>query len=158
MGVIQSGGLVATAIAVAVFATGCTGQTQPMPTASTLPATVAPSATPDVARARPSLSAEENLITFNDVNTDVVVAKPNAKGRDFIDALVAAGFDKAQMQLTVDKNTVGGDADSVTWSVEFNGKCLLGQYGPASGGYHGIVMPVLESGGCLIGNTRPIDW
>ncbi|HEU5223632.1 MAG TPA: hypothetical protein VFU07_08125 [Candidatus Lumbricidophila sp.] len=130
----------------------------PTPTASTLPATVRPSATADVTRARPALSADENLVTFNDINTDVVVANPKAKGRDFIDALVAAGFDKSKMQVTADQNTVGGDADSVTWSIEFNGKCLLGQYGPESGGYHGVVMPVLANGGCLIGNTRPIDW
>jgi hypothetical protein len=42
--------------------------------------------------------------------------------------------------------------------VLFQGECLVGQYGPASGGYHGAVRPALGTGGCLVGETRPIDW
>ena len=49
-------------------------------------------------------------------------------------------------------------ADSVQWSVRFNGECLIGQFGPASGGYHSIVTPILTTGSCLIGTTRPINW
>ncbi|MGX5694715.1 DUF6993 domain-containing protein [Agromyces soli] len=107
---------------------------------------------------KPELSAAENLAFFDHVNTQVVTANPAAQGRDFIDALVAAGFDKSQMQLTSDETTLGKPADSVQFSVAFQGECLVGQYGPASGGYHGAVRPALGTGGCLIGQTRPIDW
>jgi hypothetical protein len=49
-------------------------------------------------------------------------------------------------------------ADSVQFAVLFAGDCLIGQYGPASGGYHSAVGPALATGGCLVGETRPIDW
>ena len=107
---------------------------------------------------KPDLPAGENLAFFDFVNTRVITANPAAVGRDFIDALVAAGFDKSQMQLTSDETTLGEPADSVQFAVAFQGECLVGQYGPASGGYHGAVRPALGTGGCLIGQTRPIDW
>ncbi|GAA1832178.1 DUF6993 domain-containing protein [Agromyces salentinus] len=107
---------------------------------------------------RPDLPAADNLPYFDQVNQSVVAANAGAQGRDFIDALVAAGFDKAAMQVTSDQTSLGEPADSVQFAVSFNDECLVGQYGPKSGGYHGAVQPVLGTGGCLIGQTRPIDW
>ena len=107
---------------------------------------------------RPDLSAAENLAFFDHVNQGVVTANASAGGRDFIDALVAAGFVKTAMQVTSDQTTQGEPADSVQFSVFFNDECLIGQYGPKSGGYHGAVQSALGTGGCLIGQTRPIDW
>ncbi|TYL50699.1 DUF6993 domain-containing protein [Agromyces mariniharenae] len=117
------------------------------PPAPTAPATLSP-----------QLSAAENLAFFDAVNLDVISANGQAGGRDFIDALAAAGFDRAQMQVTADRTTVDLAADSVQFAVLFQGECLVGQYGPASGGYHSAVRPALGSGGCLVGETRPIDW
>jgi hypothetical protein len=114
-----------------------------------------PSAPPTL---RPQLSASENLALFDAVNLAVVARDAEAGGRDFIDALVAAGFDKAQMQVTADRTTVDLQADSVQFAVLFQGECLVGQYGPASGGYHSAVRPALGTGGCLVGRTRLIDW
>ena len=54
--------------------------------------------------------------------------------------------------------TVDLQADSVQFAVLFDDECLVGQYGPASGGYHSAVRPALGTGGCLVGETRPIDW
>lgn len=122
------------------------------PTASASPTPVAP---PTL---RPELSADENLAYFDSVNLGVVAANSAAGGRDFIDALVAAGFDRSQMEVTADRTTVDLDADSVQFAVLFQGECLVGQYGPASGGYHSAVRPALGTGGCLVGETRPIDW
>ncbi|MFE6966525.1 DUF6993 domain-containing protein [Agromyces sp. NPDC057679] len=107
---------------------------------------------------RPELSASENLAFFDSVNAAVVAANAEAGGRDFIDALVAAGFDKAAMEVTADRTTVDLDADSVQFAVLFQDECLVGQYGPKSGGYHGAVRPALGTGDCLVGETRPIDW
>ena len=95
---------------------------------------------------------------FDSVNVGVIAADASAGGRAFIDALVAAGFDKAQMEVTADRTTVDLPADSVQFAVLFEGECLIGQYGPASGGYHSAVAPALGTGGCLVGETRPIDW
>lgn len=129
-----------------------TGTASPTPSDSP---TSEPAAPPTL---RPELSAEENLAYFDQVNTAVVAANPAALGRDFIDALTAAGFDKTRMQVTRDTTTLDTPADSVQFAVAFQGACLVGQYGPASGGYHGAVRPELGTGGCLIGQTRPIDW
>lgn len=107
---------------------------------------------------RPELSADENLAAFDAVNLQVVAANASAGGRDFIDALVAAGFDRSQMQVTPDRTSVDLEADSVQFSVLVHDECLIGQYGPASGGYHSAVRPALGTGGCLVGQTRPIDW
>jgi hypothetical protein len=148
-------------IALAVSMTGCTGfGGSPAPSSSRpAPDPGVPSTAPvEQPTLRPELSASENLAYFDFVNTQLVTANPAAQGRDFIDALVAAGFDKSQMQLTSDETTLGTPADSVQFAVAFQGECLVGQYGPASGGYHGAVRPALGTGGCLIGQTRPIDW
>lgn len=124
---------------------------RPTPTATTPPTATAPVF-------RPELSATENLAFFDSVNAGVVAANGAAGGREFIDALAAAGFDKAQMQVTADTTTIGEAADSVQFSVLFQGECLVGQYGPKSGGYHGAIRPPLGTGACLVGQTRPIDW
>lgn len=107
---------------------------------------------------RPELSASENLAFFDSVNAAVVAANAEAGGRDFIDALVAAGFDKAAMEVTADRTTIDLDADSVQFAVLFQDECLVGQYGPKSDGYHSAVRPALGTGDCLVGQTRPIDW
>lgn len=83
-------------------------------------------------------------------------ANGSAKGRDIIDNLVAAGFDKAAMQVTPDKTAINGQVDSILFSVKLGAQCLLGQHG--GGGYTSSVQAALVSGGCLIGKTRPIDW
>ncbi|WP_136709828.1 hypothetical protein [Agromyces sp. H66] len=151
-------------VAILVGTAGCTAAAPdptatPAPTASspaaTAEATPAPSAPPTL---RPTLSADENLAYFDAVNLAVVAANPSAGGRDFIDALVAAGFDRSQMEVTFDRTTVDLEADSVQFAVLFQGECLIGQYGPATDGYHSAVRPPLGTGGCLIGQTRPIDW
>jgi hypothetical protein len=80
------------------------------------------------------------------------------QGRAYIDALVAAGFDKAAMQVTSDASTVGNAAESIQFSVLWKDECLLGQVGPATGEPVTIVARSLAGGACLVGNTRPIDW
>jgi hypothetical protein len=148
--------------AIIVGVAGCTAspsptaapEPRPTPTASAAPAP-GPTA---VSTLRPELSAGENLAYFDSVSLGVVAANPDAEGRDFIDALVSAGFDKSQMEVTADRTTIDLRADSVQFAVLFQGECLVGQYGPASGGYHSAVRPALGTGGCLVGQTRPIDW
>ena len=131
-----------------------TGATGPTSSSSAAPTQSAP----PVPTLNPGLSAGENLAFFDSVNQGVATANPEAGGRDFVDALVAAGFDKSQMEVTADRTTVDLAADSVQFAVLFQGECLIGQYGPASDGYHSAVRPPLGTGGCLVGQTRPIDW
>ncbi|GAB3125990.1 hypothetical protein GCM10027056_22670 [Glaciibacter psychrotolerans] len=128
---------------------------------STSPAAPAPSASAPAPTTAPVLdpaeSATENLPYFDFISQNVLTANPEAGGRDFIDALAVGGFDKTQMELTPDRTTVDLAADSVLFSVRFNSECLVGQSGAATG-YHSYVAPILASGTCLVGTTRPIDW
>ncbi|KZE41717.1 hypothetical protein AVW09_02970 [Microbacterium sp. T32] len=79
-------------------------------------------------------------------------------GRAYIDALVGAGFDKAAMQVTPDQTTIGNPAESIEFSVRLGADCLVGQVGPSIGDPVTAVLPGLSTGGCLIGETRAIDW
>ncbi|WP_127793633.1 hypothetical protein [Agromyces sp. LHK192] len=154
-------GEAALALAGAVLVFGLAACTAQPPVATTPPPSPGARPTPTAApppTLAPNLSATENLAFFDHVNQGVIAADANAGGRAFIDALVVAGFDKAAMQVSRDETTIGEPADSVQFAVAFQGECLVGQYGPKSGGYHGAVRPALGTGGCLIGQTRPIDW
>jgi hypothetical protein len=154
-------------VAILVGMAGCTAPSaQPAPStdaaatatpsaSASAPATTEPAPVPSL---RPELAASENLAYFDLVNRQVIAADPAAGGRDFIDALTAAGFDRAAMEVTSDTTTLGDPADSIQFAVRFQDACLVGQYGPKSDGYHGAVRPALGTGGCLVGETRPIDW
>jgi len=142
------------------------GCSNPEPAVSSQPsASAAPpaSATPLPALpAEPALvsggTAEENLALFSDVTAAVWATPDNVAGRAYIDALVAAGFDRAAMQVTPDQSTVGNPAESIQFSVRWGDECLVGQVGPATGSPVTLVVPVLAEGTCLVGQTRPIDW
>ncbi|QKJ21156.1 hypothetical protein HQM25_08040 [Microbacterium hominis] len=155
------------AAVVAVALSACTPSTPaPAPTApATTPSTTAtPSASPTVAPtpAAPSLlpdgSASDNLPYFETVVEAVWAGPERAAGRAYIDALVVAGFDKAAMEVTPDTSTVGNAAESIQFSVRWDQECLVGQVGPATGEPVVVVVPVLQEGTCLVGQTRPIDW
>ncbi|RLQ85911.1 hypothetical protein D9V28_03405 [Mycetocola zhadangensis] len=140
-----------------------TGCSTPDAATSSTPAkppttTEAPVAEPTTPVLLPSGSAEENLPYFDHVNAQTLAANPASDGRAFVDGLVAAGFDKAAMEVTLDTTTIGKPADSIQFSVKWNEYCLIGQNGDGVGGYHSTVGRVLGTGTCLIGKTRPIDW
>ncbi len=82
----------------------------------------------------------------------------SVKGRDYIDALVSAGFPKDAMQVTQDETSVDDPADSIQFSVRVGDECLVGQVGPSVSRPTAIVMPGLPEGECLVGQTRRIDW
>lgn len=150
-------------IAVVVLLAGCTGFGPGTPTESSPPAGGSPTATGDPApTAAPVLvpdgTAADNLPLFAAVTEAVSASPENAAGRAYIDALVAAGFDKTAMQVTQDVSTVGNPAESIQFSVRWGDECLVGQVGPATGEPFAVVVPVLAEGTCLVGGTRPIDW
>ncbi len=147
------GALAAGAI-VATLLVGCTSGAEPVPTESKLP-TSAPSAVPTF---DPDADADDALIYFDSVNQATLGTNADADGRAFIDGLVAAGFDRAAMEVTSDSTTIGNAADSIQFSVRWGESCLIGQNGDAVSGYHSTVGPALGTGTCLIGSTRPIDW
>lgn len=103
-------------------------------------------------------TASQNLPFFTSVVGTVWSGPDQVAGRAYIDALVSAGFDKAAMQVTPDQSTVGNAAESIEFSVRMGDECLVGQVGPSIGAPVTAVLPGLSAGGCLIGQTRAIDW
>lgn len=146
------------ALVLAVALTACSGSPAASPTPTTSSATPTPTATAEAPALVPGGTAAQNLPFFNKVNQATIAAHPGAQGRDFIDALVAAGFAKTDMQLTADTTTIGLKANSIQFSVQLGDTCLIGQYGADAGGYQSTTSATLATGGCLIGQTRPIDW
>lgn len=135
------------------------GQTDATTTPSAKPsASSTPTSQPSTPQLQPDASAAENLAFFDQVAASVLAADPAAGGEAFVNGLVAAGFTKTDIEVGFDRTSVDLAADSVQWAVRFNGDCLIGQFGPASGGYHSMVTPILPTGTCLIGVTRPVDW
>jgi len=148
----------ATALVVALALAGCAPTLEVVPDTDS-DSSATPSATP-TPEPDPTLdpdgSAEDNLAYFDFVNQALLAQNPAPGGRGHIDALVAAGFDKAAMQVTPDTTPTRTAADNIEFSVLFEGECLLGQSGLV--GYNSTVLPALGTGSCLVGITRPIDW
>jgi hypothetical protein len=131
----------------------------PEPTTSSVSPNPSPTSTGDAGPALlPEGTAEENLPFFTEIVQDVWAGPDPLAGRSYIDALVAAGFDRGAMQVTADQSTVGNPAESIQFSVRWGDECLIGQVGPATGDPVAVVEPGLTDGGCLVGRTRPIDW
>lgn len=133
------------------------------PTPTPTPTDAAPSPTPSASPAGPVYVADgtaaDNLPLFAAVTAGVWASDQKVSGRAYIDALIAAGFDRAAMQVTQDVSTVGNPAESIQFSVRWGeSECLVGQVGPSTGEPVTIVMPQLAEGRCLIGATRAIDW
>lgn len=124
-------------------------ETSPSPTSTAPPG-------PELA---PDGTADDNLPIFTSVAQEVWASDQRGAGRAYIDALVAAGFDRADMQVTQDLSTVGNAAESLLFSIRWGeDECLVGQVGPSTGQVVTAVMPQLVGGRCLVGTTRPIDW
>lgn len=145
---------------------GCTPTPGADPSATptqAVPSASEPTASPtSTAPAGPTLvpdsSAADNLPLFTAVTASVWASADPVAGRAYVDALTAAGFDKAAMEVTRDLSTVGNAAESIQFSVRWGDECLVGQVGPATGNPVTVVVPVLAEGTCLVGETRPIDW
>jgi hypothetical protein len=151
------------AILLAGALTACTPETTPAATPSpTITSTPEPSGAAPTPASEPVLvpdgTAADNLPLFTSVTAAVWESSGRAAGRAYVDALTAAGFDKAAMQVTNDQTTVGNPAESIQFAVRWGDECLIGQVGPATGNPVTVVMPVLAEGTCLVGETRPIDW
>lgn len=151
----------ATVLAGISLLAGCVPGQPPVPAPSS-PATTSVSPTPTPTATKPTLdpdgSAEDNLPLFTEVMESVWEGDDRVKGRAYVDALVRAGFDKASMEVTKDRSSVGIPADSIQFSVRWSDACLVGQVGPSTKKPTAVVLPHLPTGRCLVGETRPIDW
>lgn len=122
------------------------------------PSATSPEPAPAPAVLVPDGTAADNLPLFTEVVEQVWAGPDQVAGRAYVDALVAAGYDRSAMQVTPDTTTIGNPAESIEFSVRWGEECLVGQVGPSIGSPVTTVLPGLSSGGCLIGQTRAIDW
>ncbi len=115
--------------------------------------TTSPSATVEPIPALiPDGTATQNLPYFNYVIRQALTADPTLDSFAIAQIVSQSGFPADTVQFTFTRTSVGLAADSVTIAALFSGECLIGQYGPAVPEYHGIVLPGLAQGGCLIGS------
>ncbi|PPG58394.1 hypothetical protein C5C27_10660 [Rathayibacter sp. AY2B7] len=142
----------------AVCLSGCTSPSAPDPvvSSSTAEAPAPAESTAPVAFV-PGGTTEQNLPVFEQTLRAAAEPDPEVSGSSVVDALVAAGFSRESMQLTADETSVGLDADSVQVSVKLGESCLIGQYGPKSGGVRAVIAAPIATGACLVGRTVPID-
>ncbi|MEV7798027.1 hypothetical protein AB0O14_02970 [Microbacterium foliorum] len=139
--------------------TSCGPTTPPTPEPTGAGGSPSPSASPSVPVYVAGGSADDNLPLFAAVTGSVWASDQRASGRAYIDALTAAGFDRAAMQVTQDVTTVGNPVESLMFAVRWGDtECLVGQVGPSTGEPVTVVMPQLAEGRCLVGTTRAIDW
>lgn len=99
----------------------------------------------------PDAVARANLYYFTWTIEQALAADPAADSFAIAQKVAEAGFDPAAIQFTFSRTAAGLAADSVDVAVNFAGECIVGQFGPAISGVHAVVMPVLASGGCLLG-------
>lgn len=127
----------------------------PTSTASGTSGTSGPSSAVPVLR--PDGTAADNLALFTTVVAQVWAGANRNSGRAYVDALSAAGFRRADMQVTADETTVGNAAESIQFSVRWGqDECLVGQVGPSTGEPVTAVLPQVDGGRCLVGRTASI--
>ena len=150
----------AAALAALVLLAGCTPAppTPIVPTASPSGSgTPEPSASPAPKPTYdPGASAAESKRYFDGVLRRVVRKDSTPGGETIVRALVAAGFSAEALEVTFDRTAVDLEADNIQFAALINGECLVGQVGNVR--YRSRVLPLLESGRCLVGKTRPIDF
>lgn len=146
---------VALAAVAGLMLAGCSeGAPMPTPTGSKT-ATPTPTPTPEL-KLDPDGTAEQNLPFWKQLVKAMSDTYGMADGTAMIQTLVDAGFDKGAMEITPNETAIGERADSVIFAVRFDGQCLIGQIFPNR--YNAVLAPMLGTGRCLVGNTRPIDF
>jgi hypothetical protein len=99
----------------------------------------------------PEGSAKDNLYYFTWTIEKTLAADPAADSYAIAQAVAAAGFDPATVQFTFSRTAAGLAADTSEVAVQFAGQCIIGQFGPVAPKVISQVMPILASGGCLLG-------
>ncbi len=149
--------LLPVSIAAIALLAGCAQTAVPVTTPVPTPSATSsqPAAVPTY---DPTGTAQDNLAYFDKVGHALLDNNPtaNSQGETIVDWFVSHGFDKANMEVTPDKTSIGLAAWNIEFSVRFGDSCLLGQAGNV--GFQSSVVPVLATGKCLIGQTRPITW
>lgn len=149
--------LIALLMAAAVMLTGCTQAPTPIDRPTHEENFQEPVTPPELV---PGGSAADNLPYFRESIRQFGLGEQPVQGVAVVDHLVAAGFDKAAMQVSFDESKTNLVADNIFVSVRFGEECLIGQIVVADRSFATEEAPAVgpEKSLCLIGATRPIDW
>jgi hypothetical protein len=150
--------LAAAAVAVSLVLVGCvTPAEMPRPTTSaSRSASSTPTPTPTIVPERvEGGTAGQNRPYVEYVMGRLISVSPQMTSLEIADTLVAAGFDRAALQVTDHATRVGSRADSILFSILIEGECLLGQV--ADGAVATSLGEVLGTGRCLVGRTVSLD-
>lgn len=140
------------ALAIAAALTACApGPTTPNETgAATSTPTVAPTFVPGG-------GAADNRDYFDATLQGVLAQNEKASAVELVDALVAAGFDKASIEFTRDETAIGLEADFIIVATRMpDGQCLIGMR--AARGYSSEESAPASTGNCLMGDPARVDW
>ena len=144
--------VIATALVLsgALALTGCSASTPEAKPTTTQSASATPKPTKDPVLL-PEGSAKDNLYYFTWVIEKTLAADPASDSYAVAQAVGSAGFDPATVQFTFSRTAAGLPADTSEVAVQFGGQCVIGQFGPVAPKVISRVLPVLATGGCLLG-------
>jgi len=150
--------MIALSLVAAVALSGCIGaEPEPTPTPTAEGSSTAePDAGASGPELRPGEGAAANRQFFDQLNEEYFGDNAMGDGKSIVDNLIDNGFRKQDIEVTPDNTAIGLAVDSIVVSVRIKGECLLGQFTPDN--YVSSIEPLLGTGGCLVGKTRPIDW
>ncbi len=144
----------ALAIATTLALAGCasdSGQTDSSATPQQAPsASATPTPTKDPTFVEGG-NAKANQAFFQWFVSQQIAANPDIDSAGIATAVGQSPFGGNPIQYTFSRTAIGLVADSADVSVEFGGECLIAQFGPVRDGVVVSVLPVLVSGGCLLG-------
>ena len=143
--------VVAVSAIVAFGLSGCTGSPASTPSDTNASTSAVPTVAPTFS---PSGTANDNVAFFRSVVEVATKSQGlNASTQKLAQSLAAGGFPSQGIEFTDNATAVGMKPDSVTVAAEFKGQCLIAQYGPSIKDLAVSVLPVLASGGCLLGRS-----
>lgn len=108
----------------------------------------------------PDGTAEENLPYFVQILDAYAEGDSPIQGQPIVDAIVTAGYNKADMQVSHDFSRTNLVADSIFVSVRLGSTCLLGQFVTETREWAAYAEDAVGPSDdiCLIGEMRVIDW
>ena len=155
----SAAGLAAAGIALAgVLALAGCGPAAPTPKPEQTSASTAAPAPTSTAVAEPALvkdgTAAENQPYFDKVNREYTAVNGMGFGLNIAQNLINSGFQKQDMEATADRTAIDLQADTIIVSVRIKNECLIGSFHAET--YTSAVLPLLGTGGCLVGSTVAI--
>jgi len=100
----------------------------------------------------PDGTAAQNMPFFVSIAEQAIADNPKVSSADVAVLESQSGFDRKAIQFTYSRTSAGLASDSASVAVLIGDQCIIAQFGPVISGVHGIVLPALVQGGCLIGS------